>query len=75
MGLSTEHYGVNMASDQPMLKHRAVHCTAMVTVFDVAPPMPKAITTGTAAPLDEPAGTSASTYLVLAYQPWGKPGK
>jgi hypothetical protein len=46
------------------------YCTAMVTVFDVAPPMetplevpdrPKAITTGTAAPFDDPAGTSAST--------------
>jgi hypothetical protein len=48
-----------------------LHCTAMVTVFDVAPPLwtplavtesPKAITTGTAEPLDEPAGTSAFTW-------------
>jgi len=36
------------------------HCTAMVTVFEMAPPM--AITTGIAAPIDDAAGTSASTW-------------
>jgi hypothetical protein len=39
------------------------HCTAMVTVFEVAPPM--AIMTGTAAPFEEAAGTSASTWYSL----------
>jgi hypothetical protein len=34
--------------------------TAIVTVFDVAPPM--AITTGTAAPFNDPAGTRAFTW-------------
>jgi hypothetical protein len=36
------------------------YCTGMVTVFEVAPPM--AITTGIAAPFDDPAGTIASTW-------------
>src|ERR1039458_8730878 len=36
------------------------HWTAIVTVFEVAPSI--AITTGTAPPLDDPAGTSAFTW-------------
>ena len=36
------------------------HCTGIVTVFEVAPPM--AITMGTAAPFEDAAGTSASTW-------------
>jgi hypothetical protein len=36
------------------------HCTGMVTVLEMAPPM--AITTGMAAPFEDAAGTSASTW-------------
>ena len=36
------------------------HCTGMVTVFEVAPPM--AITTGIEAPFEDPVGTRASTW-------------
>jgi hypothetical protein len=46
------------------------HCTGMVTVFEVAPPM--AITTGTAAPFGDAAGTSASTWYSPT-EPGAKP--
>jgi hypothetical protein len=39
---------------------KVIYCTAMVTVFDVTPPME--ITTGTADSVADPAGTCAFTW-------------
>jgi len=51
---------IRLREGVPVARATAPHCTAMVTVFEVSPPMLRI--TGTASPAGAPTGTSTFTW-------------